>query len=114
MIEAWCFFGRKDGMQSESTESSSQNPQVIRKEKSPERQHYAVARVAQFSLLAANRTTWAGSLKKMQDGVLMILRDLLKGSKSPVVASDTATDVNASGSLQGVQTPTCITQHPKN
>jgi len=63
-------FGRKDGMGSETEASSAQKAQCATQEKSADRQYYGAARVAHFTLLANNRTTWMRTLAQMQDGVL--------------------------------------------
>jgi len=104
-------FGRRDGMASDTTKpTAAPKTPVVAQEKSADRIFYGAARVALFSLMASNWTTWLGSLTKMQDGVLNNLRDILKGSKSLVAPADQDTAAGGIGNVQGWQGPTCITQ----
>jgi len=103
-------FGRRDGMTSETKEPTVEVAQVVAQEKTADRLFYGAARVAHFTLLASNWTTWLGSLTQMQDGVLNTLRDILKCSKTLLAPADAGAGAGANGNLQGWQGPTCITQ----
>jgi len=105
-------FGRRDGMASDTATKATAAPKapVVAPAKSADRVFYGAARVALFSLMASNWTTWLGYLTKMQDGVLNNLRDILKGAKTLVAPADQDTAAGGLGNVQGWQGPTCITQ----